>query len=103
MQKVYQRINWENDPSTNTPLSEDNLNKMDYALDQIDNRVVQLAGYQDRVAQSEKNAKTSPAKASGAPGKIGTKVPKNPTTKNKPQIIENIRSKTSSKYFNLAL
>ena len=57
MQKVYQRINWENDPSTNTPLSEDNLNKMDYALDQIDNRVVQLAGYQDRVAQSEANAK----------------------------------------------
>lgn len=59
MQKVYSRINWENEPSTNTPLSESNLNKMDYALDQIDNRVVQLAGYQDRVSQSEKNAKTS--------------------------------------------
>ena len=63
MQKVYSRINWENDPSTNTPLSEDNLNKMDYALDKIDDRVVQLGGYQDRVAQSEKNAKTSETNA----------------------------------------
>lgn len=57
MQKVYQRINWENDPSTNTPINEDNLNKMDYAIDQIDERVVQLSGYQDRVEQSEANAK----------------------------------------------
>lgn len=63
MQKVYSRINWENEPSTNTPLSEDNLNKIDYALDKIDDRVVQLGGYQDRVAQSEKNAKTSETNA----------------------------------------
>ena len=59
MQKVYQRINWENEPSTNTPINEDNLNKIDYALDQIDNRVVNLGGYEGRVAQSEANAKTS--------------------------------------------
>ena len=59
MQKVYQRINWENDPSTNTPINEDNLNKMDYALDKIDDRVVNLSGYESRVAESEKNAKQS--------------------------------------------
>lgn len=59
MQKVYSRINWENDPSTETPLSEDNLNKIDYALDKIDDRVVQLAGYEERAKDSETNAKTS--------------------------------------------
>ena len=57
MQKVYQRINWENDPSTNTPINEDNLNKMDYTIDKLDDRVVALYGYQDSVAQIEKNAK----------------------------------------------
>ncbi len=30
------RINWENDPSINTPINETNLNKMDYALYQHD-------------------------------------------------------------------
>jgi len=63
MQKIYSRINWENDPSTNTAINEDNLNKMDYALDQIDNRVVNLAGYETRVAESEVNAKTSETNA----------------------------------------
>lgn len=59
MQKVYSRINWENEPSTNTPLSEDNLNRMDYALDKIDDRVVQLSGYEERTKESEINAKIS--------------------------------------------
>ena len=59
MQKVYSRINWENDPSTNTAINEDNLNKMDYALDKIDDRVVQLAGYEERAKTSEENAKAS--------------------------------------------
>lgn len=59
MQKVYSRRNWENSPSTNTPLGENNLNAMDYAIDEIDNRVVSLSGYQDRAAESEENAKTS--------------------------------------------
>lgn len=40
MVKVYERINWENEPSLNTPLSEGNLNRMDLALDTIDTRVV---------------------------------------------------------------
>lgn len=63
MQKLYSRINWENDPSTNTAINEDNLNKMDYALDQMDDRVVNLAGYETRVAESAVNAKTSETNA----------------------------------------
>ena len=40
MNKVYTRINWENEPSDNTPINETNLNKMDSALDELDNRVI---------------------------------------------------------------
>lgn len=40
MNKAYTRIDWENEPSTNTPINETNLNKMDYALDELDNRVI---------------------------------------------------------------
>lgn len=42
MQKVYSRINWENYPSENTPLNESNLNRTDYAIDEIDDRVIAL-------------------------------------------------------------
>lgn len=42
MQKVYSRINWENYPSENTPLNESNLNRTDYAIDEIDDRVISL-------------------------------------------------------------
>lgn len=42
MNKVYTRINWHNYPNTTTPLNETNLNKMDYALDIIDGRVIAL-------------------------------------------------------------
>ena len=42
MQKVFQRINWQNYPSEETPLNESNLNRMDYALDAIDDRVITL-------------------------------------------------------------
>lgn len=40
MEKIYTRINWENEPSTNTPLDEVDLNRMDYAIDVLDNRIV---------------------------------------------------------------
>lgn len=40
MNKAYSRINWQNAPSEATALSEANLNKMDSAIDEIDNRVV---------------------------------------------------------------
>lgn len=42
MNKLYQRINWRNYPSDSTPLNESNLNKMDAAVDGIDDRVVTL-------------------------------------------------------------
>lgn len=40
MQKVYSRINWKN--NTDPPINETNLNKMDYALNEVDSRVVDL-------------------------------------------------------------
>lgn len=41
MNKLYTRINWENYPSENTPINEQNLNKIDSALDGVDDRVIQ--------------------------------------------------------------
>lgn len=40
MNKTYTRINWQNAPSEATALNETNLNKMDSAIDTIDDRVV---------------------------------------------------------------
>ena len=42
MQKAYDRTNFENYPSTNTPLNETNMNKIDSAVDTIDDRVIAL-------------------------------------------------------------
>ena len=42
MNKTYGRINWENYPNDETPLNESNLNKIDVATDEIDNRVITL-------------------------------------------------------------
>ena len=41
MNKIYTRINWENYPSEATALNETNLNKMDFALDEVDNRLIE--------------------------------------------------------------
>lgn len=43
MQKAYNRINWEDFPSNKTALEADKLNRMDNALDEIDNRVVDFS------------------------------------------------------------
>ena len=40
--KAYTRIVWQNSPITDTPLNATNLNKMDAALNEIDNRVLLL-------------------------------------------------------------
>ena len=40
MEKAYQKINWENYPSEKSPINESNLNKMDNALDVLDNRII---------------------------------------------------------------
>ncbi|MCI8514108.1 MAG: hypothetical protein HFI93_05700 [Lachnospiraceae bacterium] len=42
MNKAYNRIEWENYPSDKTPLNEQNLNRVDLAVDEIDNRVLVL-------------------------------------------------------------
>ena len=39
MQKIYSRINWENFPSEKTAVNESNLNKMDLAIDNLDDLV----------------------------------------------------------------
>jgi len=43
MEKLYDRINFENAPSTKTPLNEENLNKMDSAINELDNRVIDVS------------------------------------------------------------
>lgn len=40
LNKVYTRINWEDYPSENTDIDEINLNKMDSAIDSLDNRII---------------------------------------------------------------
>lgn len=40
--KVFSRINWKNRPNKTTALGAGNLNKGDYAIDELDNRVIQL-------------------------------------------------------------
>lgn len=42
MNKAHTNINWENYPSYNTPLNQQNLNKMDISIDLIDDRVITL-------------------------------------------------------------
>lgn len=42
MQKIYSRINWKNFPSEETAVNESNLNKMDLAIDNLDDRVVAM-------------------------------------------------------------
>lgn len=42
MQKIYSRIDWENFPSEKTAVNESNLNKMDLAIDNLDDRVVAM-------------------------------------------------------------
>lgn len=42
MQKIYSRIKWENLPSEKTAVNESNLNKMDLAVDNLDDRIVAM-------------------------------------------------------------
>ena len=41
MNKVYSRISWKNYPNTSTAINEMNLNRMDKAIDDLDNRVIE--------------------------------------------------------------
>lgn len=69
-QKVFSRRNWQNRPSTATPLNETNLNVGDAALDTIDDRVIELnnrtnelEGYETAAAQSAAEAAQSESNA----------------------------------------
>lgn len=42
MQKIYSRIDWENFPSEKTAVNESNLNRMDLAIDNLDDRLVAM-------------------------------------------------------------
>ena len=42
MAKIYERVNWEDLPSKNTPINAENLNKMDKAIDELDDKIVEL-------------------------------------------------------------
>jgi len=42
MNKAFSMFLWENDPSTKTPMSAENLNRINVAMDIIDNRVVEM-------------------------------------------------------------
>lgn len=43
---AYQRVNWENEPSTATPITANNLNRMDSALKDQDSRITSLTPVQ---------------------------------------------------------
>ena len=69
---AYDRINWENTPSTNTPLNADNLNNMDAALANLDNLITaanelitQLQGYIDLLNARIDTVVTRPEGATG--------------------------------------
>lgn len=67
MQKAYSRINWANYPDDATPLNESNLNKMDAALDELDNRIVNLdLTMQEPVTQSAASAAEAKESAEAA-------------------------------------
>lgn len=67
MQKAYNRIDWENYPSDKTPLNETNLNKMDAALDELDNRIVeQDLKMQEPVTKSAASAAAAQESAEAA-------------------------------------
>lgn len=51
--KYYTRINWKNRPSTSTPLGETNLNHMDSAVDELDNRIVNMDATKFNVSSAQ--------------------------------------------------
>lgn len=57
MNKVYTRIIWENFPSEKTALNETNLNRMDLALDNLDNRVIEMNSTKVSVEQANQLVK----------------------------------------------
>ena len=58
MEKIYSPINWKDYPDESTPIDAENLNKMDSAIEELDNRVVELSKQSDTYAKKEEIAET---------------------------------------------
>lgn len=86
MQKIYSRINWENLPSEKTAVNESNLNKMDLAIDNLDDRVVAMDASKVDLAKAnelvkeilwdESNGTLTVVKMNGSRAVIDTKLEK---------------------------
>lgn len=86
MQKIYSRINWENFPSEKTAVNESNLNKMDLAIDNLDDRVVAMDATKVDLTQAnelveeilwdESNGTLTVVKMNGSRAVIDTKLEK---------------------------
>jgi hypothetical protein len=64
--KAYSRINFQNAPSTATPLNATNLNKIDKAINDLDDRIIELSGYQEEAEESAEMASASASAAAKA-------------------------------------
>lgn len=86
MQKIYSRINWENFPSEKTAVNESNLNKMDLAIDNLDDRVVSMDASKvdltkanelvEEILWDESNGTLTVVKMNGSRAVIDTKLEK---------------------------
>ena len=86
MQKIYSRINWENFPSEKTAVNESNLNKMDLAIDNLDDRVVAMDASKvdltkanelvKEILWDESNGRLTVVKMNGSRAVIDTKLEK---------------------------
>nr|DAR45421.1 MAG TPA: hypothetical protein [Caudoviricetes sp.] len=86
MQKIYSRIKWENLPSEKTAVNESNLNKMDLAVDNLDDRVVAMDASKVDLAKAnelvkeilwdESNGTLTVVKMNGSRAIIDTKLEK---------------------------
>ena len=86
MQKIYSRINWENFPSEKTAVNESNLNKMDSAIDNLDDRVVAMDASKvdltkanelvEEILWDESNGTLTVVKMNGSMAVIDTKLEK---------------------------
>ena len=54
MDKLYQRIYYENSPSKKTPVNDENLNRMDKGINDLDNRIIELNGTIEKTIENGK-------------------------------------------------
>ena len=52
MNKLFDFFQWKNEPDTSTPLTAENLNKINNALDDIDDRVIEIRSHVGQIIMS---------------------------------------------------